>query len=69
MASDIAEQLRAAILSSGQSANAIAKATGVPQTTLSRFLRGEDMSIERGAKVAAYLNLTLTSSTPLRRKN
>lgn len=61
MSKDIAEQLRKAIRASGQSANAIAKATGVPQTTLSRFLRGEDMSMSRGAKIAAYLGLRLTA--------
>lgn len=59
MSKSIADQLRHAVLVSGQSANAIAKACGVPQTTLSRFLRGEDMSIHRAAKIAAYLGLSL----------
>lgn len=60
MAKDIADALREAIRASGQSANEIAKACGVPQTTLSRFLRGEDMSIHRAAKIAAYLGLRIT---------
>lgn len=59
MSKDIAEQLRDVIQASGQSANQIAKATGIPQTTLSRFLRGEDMSIHRAAIIAAYLGLEL----------
>lgn len=59
MSKDIAEALRAAIHTSGKSANEIAKASGVPQTTLSRFLRGEDMSIHRAAKIANYLGFEL----------
>ena len=59
MAKDIADALREAIRTSGKSANEIAKASGVPQTTLSRFLRGEDMSIHRAAQVAAYLGCEL----------
>jgi transcriptional regulator with XRE-family HTH domain len=59
MPKDMADALRAAVLNSGYSANQIAKATGVPQTTLSRFLRGEDMSVHRAAKIAAYLGLEL----------
>lgn len=61
---DIAEQLRVAIRDSGQSANAMAKACGIPQTTLSRFIRGEDMGIHRAAKVAAYLGLELKRLGP-----
>ena len=57
---DIADALRRAIRDSGQSANQIAKACGVPQTTLSRFLRGEDMSVHRAAKIASHLGLSLT---------
>lgn len=59
MSKDIAEQLRAAIQASGQSANEIAKATGVSQPTISRFLRGEDMGIHRAAIIAKYLGLEL----------
>lgn len=59
MSKTVAEQLRKAIRDSGQSANAIAKATGVDQTLISRFLRGKDMGIERASLVAAYLGLEL----------
>ncbi len=52
--------LRDAILASGKSANQLAKETGVPQTTLSRFLRGEDMAISKCSKVADCLGLVLS---------
>lgn len=59
MSKELADQLRKAIRDSGHSANEIAKETGVPQTTISRFLRGEEMSIGRASKIAAYLGLEL----------
>lgn len=62
MSDDMANDLRNAVAASGQSANEIAKACGIPQTTLSRFLRGEEMSIGRAAKIAAYLGLELKPS-------
>lgn len=60
MSKDMAEKLRSAIIASGESANAIAKATGVEQTTISRFLKGKDMGIHRASKIAAYLGLKLS---------
>lgn len=59
MSKDVADALRTAILASGQSANEIAKETGVAQPLISRFLRGKDMGIMRAAKIAAYLGLEL----------
>lgn len=59
MSKELADQLRKAIIDSGKSANEIAKASGVPQTTLSRFLRGGEMSIGRASKIAAFLGLSL----------
>ena len=59
MSKDLADSLRHAIEKSGQSVNEIAKASGVPQTTLARFMRGFDMSIHRASKVARYLRLEL----------
>ena len=64
----MANDLRNAVAASGLSANEIAKACGVPQTTLSRFLRGEDMSVARAAKVAAYLGLELKQTGKPKRK-
>lgn len=57
---NIADVLRKEIEHSGKSANQIAKATGVQQTSISRFLAGKDMGIERAAKIAKYLGLSLT---------
>jgi plasmid maintenance system antidote protein VapI len=59
MGKEMAEILRAAIVNSGQSANEIAKATGVPQPTITRFLAGADMRVSRASKIAAYLGLEL----------
>lgn len=55
----MAETLRKAMVACGLSANQLAQETGVPQTTISRFLRGKDMGIERASKIAAYLGLVL----------
>jgi predicted XRE-type DNA-binding protein len=55
----IGDQLIAAIKASGISQNQLAKATGVLQTSISFFLRGQDMGIHRAAKIAEYLGLEL----------
>jgi transcriptional regulator with XRE-family HTH domain len=68
MSKDIAEALRKAIAGSGKSVNEIAKASGVPQTTLARFMRGYDMTMARGAKVAKYLGLELNPATSGRKQ-
>lgn len=59
MSRDIAEKLRDAIRQSGLSANELAKRSGVPQTTISRFLSGKDLGIHRAAKLAKVLGLEL----------
>lgn len=59
MSKEMSDVLRSAILKSGCSANELSKATGVPQTTISRFLRGKDMGIHRASKIAKHLGLTL----------
>jgi len=59
MSKELADQLRKAIHDSGQSANEIAKACGVPQTTVSRFLRGGEISIGKASKIAVYLGMSL----------
>lgn len=60
----MADQLRDAMRRSGKSTNQIAKAAGVPQTTLSRFLSGKDMSIHRASLVAKHLGLRLERTKP-----
>lgn len=56
----IADELRHAVESKGLTGLFIAAKSGLPQTTVSRFLRGGDISIHRAAKIAAILGLGLT---------
>lgn len=59
MSKELANILREAINNSGESANAIARATGVPQPTITRFLAGADMKLSTAARLAEYLKLEL----------
>jgi len=61
----IVDELREAILNSGQTEYRVSKESGVAQPILNRFLRGErGISLETAAKVARYLGLHLA---PVRR--
>ncbi|QDU25584.1 helix-turn-helix protein [Anatilimnocola aggregata] len=53
------DQLRTAIKDSGQPGLAIAKATGVSQPAISRFLSGEDIRFSAASKLAEYFGLEL----------
>jgi predicted transcriptional regulator len=44
---------------SGLSANELARRTGVPQPTITRFLNGADMKLSTASKIAAQLGLAL----------
>jgi transcriptional regulator with XRE-family HTH domain len=56
----IVDQLRRAIADSGQTEYAIAKGSGVSQSVLSRFVRGErSIGMETAAKLCQYLKLDL----------
>jgi predicted transcriptional regulator len=55
------QALRRAIANCGHSANELAKRTGIPQPTITRFLAGADMKLSTATKIAAYLGLTLKS--------
>jgi transcriptional regulator with XRE-family HTH domain len=58
---DLADQLRQAVAGCGMSLNQLAKATGVHQAQLSRFLRKErSLQLTAAAKLCAYLGLRLT---------
>lgn len=59
MSKRIADALRDAIRKSGLSAHKLAKETGVPQPTITRFLAGADMKLVTAEKIAAYLGLEL----------
>ena len=64
----ISEQLRQAIIDSGQSLLGIAKGCGVDDGALSRFMRKERDLITRSVyKVCKYLNLELRKSKQKRR--
>lgn len=58
----MAAALRKAIADSGMSANAIAKETGIDQTTISRFILGQDLRLSRAQKIATLLGLKLVKS-------
>lgn len=61
MRKTLADVLRKRIDSSGESLNAIAKASGVAYSILYRFLSGErDLTLTSAEKVCRYLNLKLT---------
>lgn len=57
---DIAEQLRAAALNSGQTMYALAKGAGIDRAVMVRYLNEDrDMRLTTAAKLAAYLGLEL----------
>lgn len=55
----VSDQLREAIRSSGKSANVVARESGVPQPTITRFLNGADMKGSTIDKLAAHFCLEL----------
>ncbi len=62
MAAKIDDALRRAISDSGISASELARKTGIPQPTITRFLAGADMRMSKAAAIAAYLGLSLKKS-------
>ena len=59
----LSEQIRDAVESCGQTRYAIAKATGIHQATLSRFISGErGLPMTTLDKLADYLNLNLQAA-------
>lgn len=66
-AKKLSEQVRDAILQADVSRYAIAKATGVSQPTLSRFVHGErGLSIDALDRIGLYLGLSITTNRPHR---
>ncbi len=60
----LVDELRKAILNSGETEYRVAKGSGVAQPVLNRFLRGErGITLETAAKLCKYLRLHLA---PLR---
>ena len=59
---NIVDQLRKAIVESGETEYGIAKAAGVPQSVVNRFVRGErGISMDTAARLCTYLRLELAS--------
>ena len=64
MTMTVTESLRRAVETCGESRYAIGKATGIPASTLSRFVAGgKPLRGENIDKLCAYLGLKLTKST------
>lgn len=55
----IETQLREAIRTSELSGNALAKAAGVSQSAVSRFMSGEDIRLSAASKLAEHFGLEL----------
>ncbi|MFO0847214.1 MAG: helix-turn-helix transcriptional regulator [Gemmataceae bacterium] len=62
---DLVEVLRAAIRDSGLSNTEIEDQTGVDNSAISRFLRGErGLTLESAAKIAQFLGLKVSYPNP-----
>lgn len=65
----VTEQLRKAVETCGQTRYAIAKATGIPASVLSRFVvSGRGLRSENLDKLCAYLGLVLVAKAGKARK-
>jgi transcriptional regulator with XRE-family HTH domain len=65
----LSDQIRQAVEQCGETRYAIAKATGIDQSTLSRFVSGErGLPMNTLDRLADYLGLTITMKSQRRRK-
>jgi hypothetical protein len=64
----VSATLRTALEKSGQTRYAISKATGIPQSVLSRFAKGQPLRGENLDMLCDYLELTLTTKPGKARK-
>jgi transcriptional regulator with XRE-family HTH domain len=65
----LSDQIRRAVEQCGQTRYAIAKATGIDQSTLSRFVSGErGLPMNTLDRLADYLELTINMKNRRRRK-
>jgi transcriptional regulator with XRE-family HTH domain len=65
----LSDQIRKAVKGCGQTRYAIAKATGIDQSTLSRFVSGErGLPMNTLDRLADYLELSITTKSQRRRK-
>jgi transcriptional regulator with XRE-family HTH domain len=64
----VTDRLRKALESCGQSRYAVSKGSGVSESVLSRFAAGETvLAGDNIDRLAAYLNLDLTPTTPTKK--
>jgi hypothetical protein len=68
MGMNASDQLRKAIETCGESRYAIAKATGLEQSTLSRFMAGRSINSDVVDALATYFKLSLAPAKTSRRK-
>jgi hypothetical protein len=64
----VSETLRAALEKCGQSRYAVSKATGIPESVLSRFTHSQPLRGANLDKLADYLGLALTTKPGKARK-
>lgn len=64
----VSENLRDALERSGQTRYAVSKATGIPQSVLSRFYHGHPLRGDNTDTLAAYLGLELRPVRRTRKK-
>ena len=55
----ISDVIRQAIKTSDKSLNEVARDTGIPQSTISRFVLGADLRVSNVDKLAEYFGLRL----------
>lgn len=56
----IADKLRRAIKGSGKTKYQLAKETGIPQSTIGRFMAGKNMGVDQAGILAEHLGMDLT---------
>lgn len=69
MKRSFSDQFRDAVLNAGETRYAIAKATGISESILSRFVHGKSgLSMDYMDRIAAHLNLELVTKPKKTRK-
>jgi transcriptional regulator with XRE-family HTH domain len=68
MSTKLSDQIRDAVKDSGMTKYRIAAATGVQQSSLSRFMRGGSLSLDTLDRLADVLGLVVVVKKPKRRK-
>jgi plasmid maintenance system antidote protein VapI len=67
--STIIDDLRKAIRQSGETEYGVAKASGVPQSVVNRFVTGKrGISLDTAAKLTKHLGLRLIAETPVQNR-